>query len=171
MPTVAGRHVFERCGEVDGPYLNEELARRGPRASPRQGRHRDQFGFKIDGTNGLDSRLEAHLARRRGIDEAPQGPIASFSTINTAPTDRANEDVAGTVKGLIKAEGAAFGLSEPSATTIRRAHAVQPVAAIRPSIAIEERRAQRRFTRASELGIGFVRWGPLGQGFLPGQWT
>jgi aryl-alcohol dehydrogenase-like predicted oxidoreductase len=63
-----------------------------------------------------------------------------------------------------------FGLSEPSAKTIRRAHAVQPVSAIQTEYSIIERSVEANgvLQACEELGIGFVPWGPLGQGFLPG---
>src|SRR5918993_5386402 len=63
-----------------------------------------------------------------------------------------------------------FGLSEPSAKTIRRAHAVQPVAAIQTEYSLIERSVEHNgvLQACEELGIGFVPWGPLGQGFLPG---
>ena len=82
------------------------------------------------------------------------------------------EDVAGTVKDLIKAGKVLhFGLSEPSAKTIRRAHKVQPVAAIQTEYSLIERSPERNgvLQACEELGIGFVPWGPLGQGFLPGK--
>ena len=81
------------------------------------------------------------------------------------------EDVAGAVKDLIR-EGKVlhFGLSEPSAKTIRRAHAVQPLAAIQTEYSLIERSVEHNgvLRACEELGIGFVPWGPLGQGFLPG---
>lgn len=81
------------------------------------------------------------------------------------------EDVAGTIKDLIQ-QGKVlhFGLSEPSARTIRRAHAVQPVSAIQTEYSLIERSVERNgvLQTCEELGIGFVPWGPLGQGFLPG---
>lgn len=82
------------------------------------------------------------------------------------------EDVAGAVKDLI-AEGKVlhFGLSEPSATTIRRAHAVQPVAAVQTEYSYMERDVERNGVLAAceELGIGFVPWGPVGMGYLTGH--
>jgi aryl-alcohol dehydrogenase-like predicted oxidoreductase len=81
------------------------------------------------------------------------------------------EDVAGTIKDLIKAGKVLhFGLSEPSAKPIRRAHAVQPVAAIQTEYSLMERSVEHNgvLQACEELGIGFVPWGPLGQGFLPG---
>jgi aryl-alcohol dehydrogenase-like predicted oxidoreductase len=83
------------------------------------------------------------------------------------------EDVAGAVKELI-AEGKVghFGLSEASAASIRKAHAVQPVAAIQDHYSLWMREPeQTKFALCEELGIGLVAWGPLGQGFLTGAIT
>jgi len=163
--------TFFDTAEVYGPYVNEELV--GEALAP----VRDQiaiatkFGFKIDGTNGLDSRPERI---RKVVEES----------LKRLRTDRIDlyyqhrvdltvpiEDVAGTVKDLIRAGKVLhFGLSEPSAKTIRRAHAVQPVAAIQTEYSLIERSVERNgvLKTCEELGIGFVPWGPLGQGFLPG---
>jgi aryl-alcohol dehydrogenase-like predicted oxidoreductase len=83
------------------------------------------------------------------------------------------EDVAGTVKDLIQ-EGKIkhFGLSEASVRNIRRAHAVQPVAAIQDHYSLWMREPETtKFAVCEELGIGLVVWGPLGQGFLTGKIT
>ena len=146
--------------------------RRGAGAGAQSCRIATKFGFKIDGTNGLDSRPERI---RRVVEES----------LKRLKTDRIDlyyqhrvdltvpiEDVAGTIKDLIQ-QGKVlhFGLSEPSARTIRRAHAVQPVAAIQTEYSIMERSVERNgvLQACEELGIGFVPWGPLGQGFLPGK--
>jgi aryl-alcohol dehydrogenase-like predicted oxidoreductase len=82
------------------------------------------------------------------------------------------EDVAGTVKELIQ-EGKVlhFGLSEASAQTIRRAHAVQPVAAVQSEYSLMERSPEKNgvLKACEEMGIGFVPWGPVGMGYLTGQ--
>jgi aryl-alcohol dehydrogenase-like predicted oxidoreductase len=82
------------------------------------------------------------------------------------------EEVAGTIKDLVK-EGKVlhFGLSEASATTIRRAHAVQPVTAIQTEYSLMQRDPEKNGVLATceELGIGFVPWGPVGQGYLTGK--
>jgi aryl-alcohol dehydrogenase-like predicted oxidoreductase len=82
------------------------------------------------------------------------------------------EDVAGAIKDLIK-EGKVlhFGLSEASARTIRRAHAVEPVAAIQTEYSLMEREPEKNGVLATceELGIGFVPWGPVGMGYLTGK--
>ncbi len=172
------REAFDRgvtffdTAEVYGPYVNEELV--GEALAPVRDKVAiaTKFGFKIDGTNGLDSRPERI---RRVVEES----------LKRLKTDRIDlyyqhrvdltvpiEDVAGTVKDLIKAGKVLhFGLSEPSAKTIRRAHAVQPVAAIQTEYSLIERSVEHNgvLQTCEELGIGFVPWGPLGQGFLPGK--
>jgi aryl-alcohol dehydrogenase-like predicted oxidoreductase len=82
------------------------------------------------------------------------------------------EEVAAAVKDLIK-EGKVlhFGLSEASAKTIRRAHAIQPVAAVQTEYSLMERDPEKNgvLVTCEELGIGFVPWGPVGMGFLTGK--
>ncbi len=82
------------------------------------------------------------------------------------------EDVAGAIKDLIKAGKVLhFGLSEASAKTIRRAHAVQPVTAVQTEYSLMQRDVENNGVLATceELGIGFVPWGPVGQGYLTGK--
>jgi aryl-alcohol dehydrogenase-like predicted oxidoreductase len=163
--------TFFDTAEVYGPYVNEELV--GEALAPVRDKVKiaTKFGFAIDGTNALDSRPE-HI--RKAVEES----------LKRLKTDRIDllyqhrvdltvpiEDVAGTVKDLIKAGKVLhFGLSEPSAKTIRRAHAVQPVTAIQTEYSLIERSPEHNgvLQACEELGIGFVPWGPLGQGFLPG---
>ncbi|UVH60855.1 aldo/keto reductase [Variovorax paradoxus] len=176
------REAFERgvtffdTAEGYGPFTNELLV--GEAIEP----IRDQlvvatkFGFKLDENGamvGLDSRpehirdvVEASLKRLRTdrIDLLYQHRVDPAVPI---------EDVAGAVKRLI-AEGKVkyFGLSEASAQTVRRAHAVQPVAAIQNHYSLWMREPEiDLLALCEELGIGFVSWGPLGQGFLTGQIT
>jgi aryl-alcohol dehydrogenase-like predicted oxidoreductase len=172
------RDAFERgirffdTAEVYGPYTNEELVGEALAPVRNQVVIATKFGFAIDGTNGLDSRPERI---RRVVEES----------LKRLKTDRIDlyyqhrvdltvpiEDVAGTVKDLIQqGKVLQFGLSEPSARTIRRAHAVQPVAAIQTEYSLMERSVERNgvLQACEELGIGFVPWGPLGQGFLTGK--
>ena len=163
--------TFFDTAEVYGPYVNEELV--GEALAPVRDKVKiaTKFGFKIDGTNGLDSRPERI---RRVVEESLKRLRTDHIDLYyqhrvdlTVPI----EDVAGTVKNLIQ-EGKVlhFGLSEPSARTIRRAHAVQPVAAIQTEYSLMERSPEHNgvLQACEELGIGFVPWGPLGQGFLPG---
>jgi aryl-alcohol dehydrogenase-like predicted oxidoreductase len=175
IPVIRDAHergvTFFDTAEVYGPYVNEELV--GDALAPVRDKVAiaTKFGFKIDGTNGLDSRPERI---RKVVEES----------LKRLKTDRIDlyyqhrvdltvpiEDVAGTVKDLIKAGKVLhFGLSESSAKTIRRAHAVQPVAAIQTEYSLIERSVEHNgvLQACEELGIGFVPWGPLGQGFLPG---
>jgi aryl-alcohol dehydrogenase-like predicted oxidoreductase len=164
--------TFFDTAEVYGPYTSEELVGEALASVRDKVKIATKFGFKIDGTNGLDSRPERI---RRVVDES----------LKRLKTDRIDlyyqhrvdltvpiEDVAGTVKDLIKAGKVLhFGLSEPSAKTIRRAHAVQPVAAIQTEYSLIERSVEHNgvLQTCEELSIGFVPWGPLGQGFLPGK--
>ncbi len=164
--------TFFDTAEVYGPYVNEELVAEALGSVRNHVVIATKFGFKIDGTNGLDSRPERI---RRVVEES----------LKRLKTDRIDlyyqhrvdltvpiEDVAGTIKDLIQ-QGKVlhFGLSEPSARTIRRAHTVQPVTAIQTEYSIMERSVEHNgvLQVCGELGIGFVPWGPLGQGFLPGK--
>jgi len=168
--------TFFDTAEGYGPYTNELLV--GEALEP----IRDQvviatkFGFKLDESGaivGLDSRpehirdvVEASLKRLRTdrIDLLYQHRVDPAVPI---------EDVAGAVRALI-AEGKVthFGLSEAGARTIRRAHAVLPVTALQNHYSLWMREPEEELLAlCEELGIGFVSWGPLGQGFLTGQIT
>lgn len=161
--------------EAYGPFENERLL--GEALAP----VRDQvviatkFGFGInpDGTRyGLDSRPD-HI---RQVADAALTRLR-VETIDILYQHRVDpnvpiEDVAGTVRELI-AEGKVrhFGLSEAAATTIRRAHVVQPVAAVQSEYSLWTRDPERNGVLATceELGIGFVPFTPLGAGFLTGK--
>lgn len=161
--------------EAYGPFTNEELLGEALAPFREQVVIATKFGFGInpDGTRyGLDSRPEhirqvADAALRRlkvdAIDILYQHRVDPNVPI---------EDVAGTVKELI-AQGKVrhFGLSEASAKTIRRAHAVQPLAAVQSEYSLWTRNPERSGVLATceELGIGFVPFSPLGAGFLTGK--
>src|SRR5207342_3339371 len=173
LRTAVERGVtFFDTAEVYGPYTNEDLV--GEALAPFRDKVviASKFGFKIDGTIGLDSRpehikkvVEASLKRLKTdrIDLYYQHRVDPKVPI---------EDVAGAIKDLIK-EGKVlhFGLSEASARTIRRAHAVQPVTAIQSEYSLWTRDPERNGVLATcaELGIGFVAFTPLGAGFLTGK--
>jgi aryl-alcohol dehydrogenase-like predicted oxidoreductase len=159
-----------------GPFVNEELVGEALQPVRDQVLVTTKFGFKIDENKqivGLDSRpghirqvVEASLKRLRTdrIDLLYQHRVDPNVPI---------EDVAGTVKDLIQ-EGKVkhFGLSEAGIENIRRAHAVQPVAAIQNHYSLWQREPEEgTLALCDELGIGFVAWGPLGQGFLTGKIT
>lgn len=166
--------TFFDTAEVYGPFTNEELVGEGLAPVRDKVVIATKFGFAIDPhtreRNGFTSRpahirqvVEASLKRLRVdvIDLLYQHRVDPTTPI---------EDVAGTVRDLI-AEGKVkhFGLSEASAETIRRAHAVQPVAALQSEYSLWARDPEAEVLPVCrELGIGFVPWSPLGQGFLTG---
>ncbi len=161
--------------EAYGPFTNEELVGEG--LAPFRDRViiATKFGFGInpDGSRyGLNSRPE-HI---REVTDASLRRLR-IDTIDILYQHRVDpnvpiEHVAGTVKDLIK-EGKVrfFGLSEASAKTIRRAHAVQPVAAVQSEYSLWTRDPERNgvLSTCDELQIGFVAFTPLGAGFLTGK--
>jgi len=164
---------FFDTAEVYGPYVNEELVGEALAPFREEVIIATKFGFDIHGDKivGLNSRPQ-HI--REVVD-------ASLKRINTHTIDllyqhRVDpdvpiEDVAGTVKELI-AEGKVkyFGLSEASAKTIRKAHAVQAVSALQSEYSLWWREPETKtFPTLQELGIGFVPFSPLGKGFLAGK--
>ncbi len=167
--------TFFDTAEVYGAFTNEELV--GEALEPFRGQVviATKFGWKIDpGTRksvGLDSRPEH-------IKEVAEGSLKRLrvETIDLFYQHRVDpdvpiEDVAGTVKELIQAGKVKyFGLSEAGVHTIRRAHAVQPVAAVQSEYSLWWRRPEAEVLPAlEELGIGFVPYSPLGKGFLTGK--
>ena len=166
--------TFFDTAEAYGPFTNEALV--GEALAPVRDRVviATKFGFGInpDGTRyGLDSRPE-HIKQ---VAEASLRRL-KVETIDLLYQHRVDpnvpiEDVAGTVKGLI-AEGKVkhWGLSEAGAPTIRRAHAVLPLAAVQSEYSLWTRDPEPEILPVcEELGIGFVPWGPLGAGFLTGK--
>jgi aryl-alcohol dehydrogenase-like predicted oxidoreductase len=162
--------------ESYGPFTNEELV--GEALEPDKGRVviATKFGFDTDPETG---------ARRTGLDSRPEHikavAEASLKRLRVDAIDlfyqhRVDpnvpiEDVAGAVKDLI-AQGKVrhFGLSEPAAQTIRRAHAVQPITAVQSEYSLWWRAAESDILPTlEELGIGFVPFSPLGAGFLTGK--
>lgn len=168
--------TFFDTAEVYGPYANEELV--GEALFPFRGQVviATKFGFELrpdgkPGWLGLNSRPER-------IRQAVEGSLKRLrvEAIDLLYQHRVDpnvpvEDVAGTVKDLIR-EGKVkhFGLSEASAQTIRRAHAVQPVTAVQSEYSLWWRRPEQDvLPTLEELGIGFVPYSPLGKGFLTGK--
>jgi aryl-alcohol dehydrogenase-like predicted oxidoreductase len=165
--------TFFDTAEVYGPYTNEGLV--GEALAPIRDRVRiaTKFGFDLDGpTVGLNSRPEH-------IKKVVEGSLKRLKTdrIDLYYQHRVDpavpiEDVAGAIKDLIKAGKVLhFGLSEASAKTIRRAHAVHPVTAVQTEYSVMNRDPEKNGVLAAceELGIGFVPWGPLGMGYLTGK--
>jgi aryl-alcohol dehydrogenase-like predicted oxidoreductase len=168
--------TFFDTAEGYGPFVNEELV--GEALAPFRGRVviATKFGWDIDPETrerrgGLNSRPEhikqvAEASARRLKVEA----IDLFYQHRVDPNVPI-EDVAGAIRDLIR-EGKVkhFGLSEAAAQTIRRAHAVQPVAAVQSEYSLWWRRPEAEvLSTLEELGIGFVPYSPLGKGFLTGK--
>lgn len=174
--TAVDRGVnFFDTAEVYGPFANERLV--GEALAPVRDRVvvATKFGFDIDSETGarrgLSSRPEhIRLAVEGSLKRLNMDVIDLYYQHRVDPNVPI-EDVAGTLKDLI-AEGKVkfFGLSEASAVTIQRAHTVQPVAAVQNEYSLWARESEANVLPMCEkLGIGFVPWSPLGQGFLTGK--
>ncbi len=164
--------TFFDTAEAYGPFKNEEVVGEALRPVRDQVVIATKFGFKFEGGKqaGLDSR-PAHI---REVAEASLKRLGTdridLLYQHRVDPDVPIEDVAGTVKDLIR-EGKVghFGMSEAGAETIRRAHAVQPVAALQSEYSLWWREPEKLlFPTLEELGIGFVPFSPLGRGFLTG---
>jgi aryl-alcohol dehydrogenase-like predicted oxidoreductase len=172
--------TFFDTAEVYGPFLNEELLGEALQPLRREIVIATKFGFDLSpnrdprgmkGAPGVNSKPEH-------IREAVEGSLKRLrvETIDLLYQHRVDpsvpiEDVAGAVKGLIQ-EGKVkyFGLSEAGARTIRRAHAVQPVAALQSEYSLWMRNLEEEVLPVvEELGIGLVPYSPLGRGFLTGK--
>jgi aryl-alcohol dehydrogenase-like predicted oxidoreductase len=168
--------TFFDTAEVYGPFANEELV--GEALAPFRGKVAiaTKFGFKPDPSggprwSGLDSRPE-HIKEvaEASLKRLKTDVIDLFYQHRVDP-DVPIEDVAGAVKDLIQ-QGKVkhFGLSEAGVQTIRRAHAVQPVAALQSEYSLWWREPEAEvIPTLEELGIGFVPFSPLGKGFLTGK--
>ena len=166
--------TFFDTAEAYGPYANEELV--GEALAPVRDRvviaTKFGFGFGPKGEQtGMDSRPEhVREVAEASLKRLKTNRIDLFYQHRVDPKVPI-EDVAGAVKDLIK-EGKVrhFGLSEAGARTIRRAHAVQPVAALQSEYSLWWRRPEAEVLPTLEaLGIGFVPFSPLGKGFLTGK--
>ena len=165
--------TFFDTAEVYGPFTNEQLV--GEALGPVRDRVviATKFGFKF-APNGAQVGVDSRPAHIREVTEASLKRL-NIETIDLLYQHRVDpdvpiEDVAGTVKELIR-EGKVrhFGLSEAGAKTIRRAHAVQPVAALQSEYSLWTRNPEAEVLPVlEELGIGFVPFSPLGRGFLTG---
>ena len=166
--------TFFDTAETYGPFTNEDLV--GEALAPMRDKVviATKFGFDIDfetgARNGLNSRPDhiravvEHSLRRLRTDRIDL--LYQHRVDPNVPI----EDVAGAVKDLIAAGKVKhFGLSEVGAATLRRAHAVQPVAAVQNEYSLWARDVEVEvLPTCEELGVGFVPWSPLGQGFLTG---
>ncbi len=161
--------TFFDTAEVYGPYISETIVGGALESVRNEVKIATKFGFDLTEKSGLNSRpdhikwmVDACLKRLRTdyIDLFYQHRVDPNVPI---------EDVAGAVKDLI-ADGKVlhFGLSEANPATIRKAHAVQPVAALQTEYSLMNRDPETNgvLDTCEKLGIGFVPWGPIGMGYL-----
>jgi aryl-alcohol dehydrogenase-like predicted oxidoreductase len=164
--------TFFDTAEVYGPYTNEDLVGEALEPVRDQVAIATKFGFNIE--DGKMAGLNSRPAQIRAVADASLKRLRTdridlFYQHRVDP-DVPIEDVAGAVKELISAGKVKhFGLSEAGAATVRRAHAVQPVAALQSEYSLWWREPEREvLPTLEELGIGFVPFSPLGKGFLTG---
>ena len=167
--------TFFDTAEVYGPFINEELV--GEALAPFRGKVviATKFGFKLDPNTGKQAGLDSRPQRIKEVADASLKRL-KVDAIDLFYQHRVDpevpiEDVAGAVKDLIR-EGKVkhFGMSEAAAKTIRRAHSVQPVAAVQSEYSLWTRGPEKEvLPTLEELGIGFVPFSPLGKGFLTGK--
>jgi len=169
--------TFFDTAEVYGPFTNEELL--GEALEPYRGQVviATKFGWKHDPISGPSPRV-GQDSRPEQIKRVAEASLKRLrvEAIDLFYQHRPDpnvpiEDVAGAVKDLIQAGKVKhFGLSEASAETIRRAHAVQPVTAVQSEYSLWWRNVEEAvLPTCEELGIGFVPYSPLGRGYLTGK--
>jgi aryl-alcohol dehydrogenase-like predicted oxidoreductase len=172
--------TFFDTAEVYGPFLNEQLVGEALAPFREQVVIATKFGFDLSpdfdprgmkGLPGLNSRPEHIRQAAEGSLKRLRVEAIDLFYQHRVDPDVPIEDVAGAVKDLIR-EGKVkhFGLSEAGVKTIRRAHAVQPVAALQSEYSLWTRTPEKEvIPTLEELGIGMVPYSPLGKGFLTGR--
>jgi aryl-alcohol dehydrogenase-like predicted oxidoreductase len=167
--------TFFDTAEVYGPYTNEELVGEALAPFRKQAVIATKFGFKLDPVTGKQAGLDSQPAHIKEVAEASlkrlKTDVIDLFYQHRVDPDVPIEDVAGAVKELIQ-QGKVkhFGLSEAGVKTIRRAHAVQPVAALQNEYSLWFREPEAEvIPTLEELGIGLVAFSPLGKGFLTGK--
>jgi len=169
--------TFFDTAEVYGPFTNEELV--GEALAPFRNKVviATKFGFKLDPETGKQAGLDSRPEHIKEVAEASlkrlRTEVIDLFYQHRVDPEVPIEEVAGAVKDLIQ-QGKVkhFGLSEAAAKTIRRAHVVQPVAALQSEYSLWWREPEAEvLPTLEELGIGFVPFSPLGKGFLTGKIT
>lgn len=167
--------TFFDTAEVYGPFTNEELVGEALAPFREQVVIATKFGFKLDPSTGKQAGLDSRPQHIKEVAEASlkrlRTDVIDLFYQHRVDPDVPIEDVAGAVKELIQ-EGKVkhFGLSEAGVQTIRRAHKVQPVAALQSEYSLWWREPEAEvIPTLEELGIGFVPFSPLGKGFLTGK--
>jgi aryl-alcohol dehydrogenase-like predicted oxidoreductase len=161
--------TFFDTAEVYGPYTSETIVGGALEPFRNEVKIATKFGFNLTEESGLDSRPEHIKWMVDGCLKRLRTDHIDLFYQHRVDPNVPIEDVAGAVKELIEAGKVLhFGLSEASPRTIRKAHAVQPVAALQTEYSLMNRDPERNGLLATceELGIGFVPWGPMGMGYL-----
>src|SRR5580658_7120495 len=161
--------TFFDTAEVYGPYTSETIVGGAIEPFRNQVKIATKFGFNLTEKGGLDSRPEHIKWMVNGCLKRLRTDRIDLLYQHRVDPNVPIEDVAGAVKELIEAGKVLhFGLSEASPATIRKAHAVQPVAALQTEYSLMNRDPEGNglLETCEELGIGFVPWGPIGMGTL-----
>jgi aryl-alcohol dehydrogenase-like predicted oxidoreductase len=161
--------TFFDTAEVYGPYTSETIVGGALEPFRNEVQIATKFGFDLTEKGGLNSRPEHIKWMVNGSLKRLRTDHIDLLYQHRVDPNVPIEEVAGAVKELIAAGKVLhFGLSEANPTTIRRAHAVQPVAALQTEYSLMNRDPEKNGLLATceELGIGFVPWGPIGMGYL-----
>jgi aryl-alcohol dehydrogenase-like predicted oxidoreductase len=178
IAVIRGAHdrgvTFFDTAEAYGPYTNEDLVGEAVEPFRKEIIVATKFGFDIRNGQivGLDSRPEQIRAVADASLRRLRTDVIDLFYQHRVDPNVPIEDVAGAVKDLIsQGKVRHFGLSEASAQTIRRAHAVQPVSVLQTEYSLWTRDPEMNglLKTCEELGLGFVPWSPLGQGYLTGK--
>jgi len=170
--------TFFDTAEIYGPFTNEEIVGEALKPVRNQVVIATKFGFVIDPKTGKYTSMDSRPQHIREVCDASLKRLG-VEVIDLFYQHRVDlnvpiEDVAGAVKDLIaRGKVRHFGLSEPGAQTVRRAHAVQPVTALQNEYSLWTRGPETNgiLEVCEELGIGLVAYSPLGKGFLTGAMT
>jgi aryl-alcohol dehydrogenase-like predicted oxidoreductase len=161
--------TFYDTAEVYGPYTSETIVGGALEPFRNEVKIATKFGFDLGDNFGLNSRPEHIKKSAEGCLKRLRTDHIDLFYQHRVDPNVPIEDVAGAVKELI-AEGKVlhFGLSEASPNTIRKAHAVQPIAALQTEYSLMNRDPEKNglLDTCEKLGIGFVPWGPIGMGYL-----
>ena len=161
--------TFFDTAEVYGPYMSETIVGGALEPFRKDVKIATKFGFDLTEKGGLDSRPEHIKWMVDGCLKRLRTDYIDLLYQHRVDPNVQIEDVAGAVKELIEAGKVLhFGLSEANSSTIRKAHAVQPVAALQTEYSLMNRDPEGNglLETCEELGIGFVPWGPIGMGYL-----
>lgn len=170
--------TFWDTAEVYGPFDNEQLLGKALKGRRDQVQVATKFGFKISDQGVGRERITGVDSRPEHIHTAVEGSLKrlGIETIDLLYQHRVDpavpiEDTVGAMAELVRAGKVRYlGLSEASAATLRRAHAVHPISALQSEYSLWYREAEKEvLPTCEELGIGFVPYSPLGRGFLTGK--